>query len=75
MILMRAGLLLAPYRRRTVTPNTTWNKDAEGKSGGGWKVNTLLGTPPGQTIRVTLQREGRQRELAVQVGRRPGTAG
>lgn len=32
-------------------------------------------TPPGQTIRITLQREGRQRELAVQVGRRPPLGG
>ncbi|MFC4169753.1 S1C family serine protease [Teichococcus aestuarii] len=38
-------------------------------------IRGVAGTPPGQTIRMTLQREGRQREMAVQVGRRPGGAG
>jgi serine protease Do len=37
-------------------------------------IRGVAGTPPGQTVRLTLQREGRQRELAVQVGRRPGSS-
>ncbi|KAA2213162.1 trypsin-like peptidase domain-containing protein [Teichococcus oryzae] len=38
-------------------------------------IRSVAGTPPGQTVRMTLTRDGRSRELAVQVGRRPGTAG
>ncbi|HWX49763.1 MAG TPA: trypsin-like peptidase domain-containing protein [Roseomonas sp.] len=38
-------------------------------------IRGVAGTPPGQTIRITLTREGRPREMAVQVGRRPGSAG
>ncbi|HWL80595.1 MAG TPA: trypsin-like peptidase domain-containing protein [Roseomonas sp.] len=38
-------------------------------------IRGVAGTPPGQTIRLTLTREGRPREMAVQVGRRPGSAG
>ncbi|MXP62536.1 PDZ domain-containing protein [Roseomonas sp. M0104] len=38
-------------------------------------IRGVAGTPPGQTIRLTLTRDGRPREMAVQVGRRPGSAG
>ncbi|ONG50969.1 endopeptidase [Pseudoroseomonas deserti] len=38
-------------------------------------IRGVAGTPPGQTVRVTLTREGRSRELAVQVGRRPSNPG
>ncbi|MBR0645676.1 trypsin-like peptidase domain-containing protein [Plastoroseomonas hellenica] len=31
--------------------------------------------PPGQTVRLTLVRDGRQQEVAVQIGRRPATNG
>jgi serine protease Do len=31
-------------------------------------------TPPGQTVRLTLLRDGKQQEIAVQVGRRPPSA-
>ena len=31
-------------------------------------------TPPGQTVRLTVVRDGRQQEVAVQVGRRPPSA-
>ena len=34
-------------------------------------IRGIAGTPPGQSVRVTLLRDGRQQELAVQVGRRP----
>ena len=34
-------------------------------------VRTVAGFPPGQTLRLTVVREGRERELPVQVGRRP----
>jgi serine protease Do len=35
-------------------------------------VRNIAAVPPGQTVRLTLLREGRQTELSVQVGRRPG---
>ncbi|WP_236033716.1 trypsin-like peptidase domain-containing protein [Belnapia mucosa] len=35
-------------------------------------VRTVAAVAPGQTIRLTVLREGRERELPVQVGRRPG---
>ena len=35
-------------------------------------VRTVAAVPPGQTVRLTVLREGRERELPVQVGRRPG---
>jgi serine protease Do len=38
-------------------------------------VRTVAAVPPGQTLRLTVVREGRERELPVQVGRRPGGAG
>ncbi|MFC3126669.1 S1C family serine protease [Pseudoroseomonas globiformis] len=38
-------------------------------------IRSVAGTPPGQTVRMSLVREGRARELAVQVGRRPAGAG
>ncbi|MCI0753889.1 S1C family serine protease [Teichococcus vastitatis] len=38
-------------------------------------IRSVAGTPPGQTVRMTLMRDGRSRELAVQVGRRPGASG
>ncbi|MFC7475310.1 S1C family serine protease [Dankookia sp. GCM10030260] len=34
-------------------------------------VRTVAAVPPGQTLRLTVVREGRERELPVQVGRRP----
>jgi serine protease Do len=37
-------------------------------------IRNVAGTPPGQTVRLTLLREGRQQEIAVQVGRRPPSA-
>jgi serine protease Do len=37
-------------------------------------IRNVAGTPPGQTVRLTLIREGRQQEIAVQVGRRPPSA-
>ncbi|MCQ4161454.1 trypsin-like peptidase domain-containing protein [Roseomonas sp. GC11] len=38
-------------------------------------IRNVAGTPPGQTVRVSLLRDGRPREMAVQVGRRPTTPG
>ena len=35
-------------------------------------VRSIAAVPPGQTIRLGVLREGRERELPVQVGRRPG---
>ncbi|WP_240756986.1 S1C family serine protease [Roseicella aquatilis] len=35
-------------------------------------VRTVAAVQPGQTLRLTVMREGRERELPVQVGRRPG---
>jgi serine protease Do len=35
-------------------------------------VRSVAAVPPGQTLRLTVVREGRERELPVQVGRRPG---
>jgi serine protease Do len=35
-------------------------------------VRTVAAVPPGQTLRLTVVREGREREMPVQVGRRPG---
>ena len=35
-------------------------------------VRTVAAVAPGQTVRLTVLREGRERELPVQVGRRPG---
>ena len=35
-------------------------------------VRTVAAVPPGQTVRLTVLRDGRERELPVQVGRRPG---
>ncbi|RKK01147.1 PDZ domain-containing protein [Pseudoroseomonas wenyumeiae] len=37
-------------------------------------IRNVAGTPPGQTVRLTLIRDGRQQEIAVQVGRRPPSA-
>jgi len=34
-------------------------------------VRSIAAVPPGQTVRLTLLREGRSQELPVQVGRRP----
>ncbi len=34
-------------------------------------VRNVAMVPPGQTVRLTLQREGRPQEISVQVGRRP----
>ena len=34
-------------------------------------VRSVAAVPPGQTVRVTVTREGREREVPVQVGRRP----
>jgi serine protease Do len=40
-------------------------------------VRNVAAVPPGQTVRLTVLREGREREMPVQVGRRPsgGSAG
>ena len=38
-------------------------------------VRNVAALPPGQTMRLTVLREGRERELQVQVGRRPATPG
>ncbi|MCO6418268.1 trypsin-like peptidase domain-containing protein [Siccirubricoccus sp. KC 17139] len=35
-------------------------------------VRTVAAVPPGQTVRLTVVRDGREREVPVQVGRRPG---
>jgi serine protease Do len=35
-------------------------------------VRTVAAVPPGQTLRLTVIRDGREREMPVQVGRRPG---
>ncbi len=35
-------------------------------------VRAVAAAPPGQTVRLTILRDGRERELPVQVGRRPG---
>ncbi len=37
-------------------------------------IRTVAGATPGQTLRVTVQREGRSQDISVQVGRRPPTA-
>jgi serine protease Do len=37
-------------------------------------IRSVSIVPPGQTIRLTLLRDGRQQEIAVQVGRRPPSA-
>ena len=38
-------------------------------------VRNVAALPPGQTMRLTVLREGRERELSVQVGRRPPAPG
>ncbi|GAA0580834.1 hypothetical protein GCM10009416_19130 [Craurococcus roseus] len=38
-------------------------------------VRNVAALPPGQTMQLTVLREGRQLNLPVQVGRRPGTPG
>ena len=38
-------------------------------------VRNVAALPPGQTLRLTVLREGRERDLSVQVGRRPATPG
>jgi serine protease Do len=38
-------------------------------------IRTVAGTAPGQTVRLSLTRDGRNQDIAVQVGRRPATAG
>jgi serine protease Do len=38
-------------------------------------VRNIAAVPPGQTVRLTVVREGREREMPVQVGRRPGGPG
>ena len=38
-------------------------------------VRNVAALPPGQSMRLTVLREGRERELQVQVGRRPTTPG
>jgi serine protease Do len=38
-------------------------------------VRSIAAVPPGQTVRLGVLREGRERELPVQVGRRPGGQG
>ncbi len=37
-------------------------------------IRTVAGVAPGQSVRLTLLREGRSQEVAVQVGRRPAGA-
>ena len=37
-------------------------------------VRNVAAVPPGQTVRLTILRDGRQQELPVQVGRRPAQA-
>ncbi len=34
-------------------------------------VRGVAGLPPGETVRLTLTRGGRQQDIAVQIGRRP----
>ncbi|MBE9603848.1 trypsin-like peptidase domain-containing protein [Acetobacteraceae bacterium H6797] len=36
-------------------------------------IRAVAGTPPGQTLRVSLLRDGRAQDVAVQVGRRPAS--
>ncbi|UPG72033.1 trypsin-like peptidase domain-containing protein [Roseomonas gilardii subsp. gilardii] len=38
-------------------------------------IRSVAGVAPGQTVRLTLIRDGRQQEVPVQVGRRPSGAG
>ena len=38
-------------------------------------VRNVAALPPGQSMRLTVLREGREREVQVQVGRRPATQG
>ena len=38
-------------------------------------IRSVAGVAPGQTVRLTLIRDGRQQEIPVQVGRRPSGAG
>ena len=38
-------------------------------------IRCVAGVAPGQTVRLTLIRDGRQQEIPVQVGRRPSGAG
>jgi serine protease Do len=38
-------------------------------------VRNVAALPPGQTMRLTVLREGRERDVQVQVGRRPATQG
>jgi serine protease Do len=38
-------------------------------------VRNIAAIPPGQTVRLSIQREGRTTEIPVQVGRRPSTSG
>jgi serine protease Do len=38
-------------------------------------VRNVAALPPGQSMRLTVLREGREREVQVQVGRRPATPG
>ena len=59
---LRAGdVVLAINGERTETSRTL--------------VRSIAAVPPGQTVRLTLLREGRTQELPVQVGRRPGGPG
>jgi len=38
-------------------------------------IRSVAGVAPGQTVRLTLVREGRQQDITVQVGRRPAGTG
>jgi len=38
-------------------------------------VRGVAAVPPGQTVRLTVQRDGRAQEIAVTVGRRPAGPG
>ncbi|MCW8084054.1 trypsin-like peptidase domain-containing protein [Sabulicella glaciei] len=38
-------------------------------------VRSIAAVPPGQSVRLTLLRDGRTQDLSVQVGRRPGGTG
>ena len=38
-------------------------------------IRTIAGVTPGQSVRLTLTREGRSQDVNVQVGRRPAGTG
>ena len=60
-----------PARRATSSPRSTARRSRIPRA----LLRAVAAIPPGQTARLTLQRQGREIELSVTVGRRPNNEG